>query len=190
MSQRSSPLLAAALLAFVGAIVVTGCGGGAAPAVAPSSKGADEASPEGALAALDRAERSLDTILGPRESSTLAKQAGDAQAAQPAAPEPPPPPPPTSAPAGGAAPPASGAVAAEKAAEAKPKKNASPPAAPTPGLLAADSCTTACTALASMTRAADHVCALAGAADARCSSARDRVKNAAARVHASCPVCG
>jgi hypothetical protein len=40
-----------------------------------------------------------------------------------------------------------------------------------------------------MTRAADHVCGLVGAPDARCTSARERVKNAAARVHAACSAC-
>jgi hypothetical protein len=189
MFQRSSRLLAAALLALVGAMVEAGCGGGAAPPAESPSTG-DEASPEGALAALDRAERSLDAILGPRQGVTIAQQASASPMA-PAAPEPPPPPPPpTSAPAGGAPPAAaSGAVAAEKPAEAKNKKDAKPSAPTSPAQPAGDSCATACTALASMTRAADHVCALAGAADARCSNARDRVKNAAARVHSSCPVC-
>jgi hypothetical protein len=52
-----------------------------------------------------------------------------------------------------------------------------------------DRCATACTALGSMQRAAEHVCSIAGAGDARCKSAEERVKSAAARVHAACPAC-
>jgi len=54
----------------------------------------------------------------------------------------------------------------------------------------AGACTTACAALSSMERAAEHLCTLAGAADARCTDARERVKNATARVRATCPACG
>ena len=55
---------------------------------------------------------------------------------------------------------------------------------------AGNACPNACAALSSMERAADHLCTLAGAADARCTDARERVKNATARVHAACPACG
>lgn len=50
-------------------------------------------------------------------------------------------------------------------------------------------CATACRALASMNRAADHLCGLAGESDARCSDARTRVKSASDRVQAQCPAC-
>ena len=107
-----------------------------------------------------------------------------AASAAPAGPLPPPPP---------AAPPA------------EPKLQADAPPAPQPAQAAADRgarrmereaprgasdpCSTACTALASMERAATHLCGLAGAADNRCTSARERVKNATARVQAACPAC-
>ncbi|MBK8257650.1 MAG: hypothetical protein IPK82_33890 [Polyangiaceae bacterium] len=51
---------------------------------------------------------------------------------------------------------------------------------------AADPCFSACRALASMERAANHLCGLAGESDSMCTNARDRVKNASARVSASC----
>lgn len=48
-------------------------------------------------------------------------------------------------------------------------------------------CQTACRAFASMQRAADSVCRLAGDADERCASAKKRVENAKARVaHCGC----
>src|SRR5262249_2299070 len=43
-------------------------------------------------------------------------------------------------------------------------------------------CETACRALASMTRSAEHVCEMAGDGDARCHDARARVKGAGERV--------
>ncbi|MCC6552773.1 MAG: hypothetical protein IT372_07095 [Polyangiaceae bacterium] len=58
-------------------------------------------------------------------------------------------------------------------------------AAKSPG----DPCATACRALASMSRAADHLCGLAGEGDARCGDARARVKSATDRVHHQCPAC-
>jgi hypothetical protein len=59
-----------------------------------------------------------------------------------------------------------------------------------PSKAAGDPCATACRALASMSRAADHLCGLAGDMDQRCGDARTRVKNATDRVRAQCPVCG
>jgi hypothetical protein len=50
-----------------------------------------------------------------------------------------------------------------------------------------DGCATACRALASMKRSAEHLCSLAG--DGRCEDARGRVRGASARVHAACPTC-
>ena len=54
---------------------------------------------------------------------------------------------------------------------------------------ARDGCTTACGALASMARAATRLCALTGEGDARCASARDRLRAAEGRVRAACPSC-
>src|SRR5262249_46308294 len=66
---------------------------------------------------------------------------------------------------------------------------ASPEAPGRAGLASGDPCFTACRALASMERAATHLCELTGDGDTRCSNARTRVKTAPARVRSSCPVC-
>jgi hypothetical protein len=52
-----------------------------------------------------------------------------------------------------------------------------------------DPCSSACAALASMSRATEHLCGLAGNSDARCEDARTRVRSAEGRVRAACPVC-
>jgi hypothetical protein len=52
-----------------------------------------------------------------------------------------------------------------------------------------DGCATACRALASMTRSADHLCQMAGETDGRCEDARARVAGARGRVKAACPAC-
>ncbi|MEP7123313.1 MAG: hypothetical protein ABJE95_20475 [Byssovorax sp.] len=52
-----------------------------------------------------------------------------------------------------------------------------------------DACTTACSALGSMQRAAKHLCDLTGDGDERCDSAKSRVSGATERVTASCPAC-
>lgn len=52
-----------------------------------------------------------------------------------------------------------------------------------------DPCDTACRALVSMERAAEHLCGLAGDSDPRCGGARTRVKGASERVAARCPRC-
>ena len=57
------------------------------------------------------------------------------------------------------------------------------------GMGGADACTTACSALSSMERAARHLCNLTGDGDARCDNARARVSGASERVMASCPAC-
>jgi len=66
-----------------------------------------------------------------------------------------------------------------------------PPTAPTEAVQqdSGDPCATACRALASMGRAAEHLCSLAGDSDSRCDTARGRVQSASQRVHASCPSC-
>lgn len=53
----------------------------------------------------------------------------------------------------------------------------------------ADPCLIACAALASMKRSAEHVCTMAGEADATCGTARARVQRAEQRVTAACPAC-
>jgi hypothetical protein len=53
-----------------------------------------------------------------------------------------------------------------------------------------DACTPACRALASMERAATHLCDLAGESDPRCEGARARVSRASERVRNGCPSCG
>jgi hypothetical protein len=57
------------------------------------------------------------------------------------------------------------------------------------GMGGADACTTACSALSSMERAAKHLCDLTGDGDARCDNARSRVSGATERVMSSCPAC-
>lgn len=57
------------------------------------------------------------------------------------------------------------------------------------GMGGADACTTACSALSSMERAARHLCDLTGDGDERCDNARQRVSGATERVMSSCPAC-
>ncbi|MDI3291249.1 hypothetical protein [Polyangium sp. 15x6] len=52
-----------------------------------------------------------------------------------------------------------------------------------------DPCMTACRALQSMGRAATHLCDLAGEDDARCATAKDRVRKAEDLVRQRCPAC-
>jgi hypothetical protein len=59
-----------------------------------------------------------------------------------------------------------------------------------PAGLSASPCETACRALASMDRAATHICMLAGDESDRCTNARDRVRAATERVRQSCSECG
>jgi len=176
----------------VSASLLAACGGAAPEAMAPpapppqpssaaapalQSQGDKSLSAEGAVAAVDSAERAIDRALGVASQSTaLAQSAG--QTIAPLAPPPPPPEPPP--------PPAKGRPSPSRE-PASPKKatiEEAPRAAP-----AAETCGTACSALASMERAADHLCGITGATDDRCTGARTRVKNASARVHAACPAC-
>ncbi|MCC6553242.1 MAG: hypothetical protein IT372_09515 [Polyangiaceae bacterium] len=173
-----SPLSALALALALAALPACAAGaaksGGAAAAL-----GADEPLPgdvEGTIALLDRAEADLAGAIGgaPARRARDGQPAADAPAGGEAAPEPAPPPPP---PATQAAP------AAEKPAGAAPaKEEQEMPVSASP-------CATACRALASMRRAAEHLCGLAGQEDARCGSARERVQRAGERVHAACPAC-
>ena len=63
------------------------------------------------------------------------------------------------------------------------------PAATAAPLGGGEPCGAACRALASMQRAVDHLCGLAGEGEARCQGARARVASAAERVQAACPAC-
>ncbi len=179
-------LLAASLvsLASLASLLLSGCGGGASagvesPSVATPS--ADISSPEGALAAVDSAEHAIDRMLGPAVSATIAQSAG--QAIAPAAP----PPPPSLSPAQPAPPPPPPPASRSGGAMKKGPERDEAVRQETAG---GDACGALCSALASMERAADHLCNITGSADGRCASVRDRVKRASARVHATCPVCG
>lgn len=80
---------------------------------------------------------------------------------------------------------------AAPAASASPEAPKQAPGQPMSGgeVSGGDACSIACTALASMERAARHVCEMSGPDEPRCTSARDRVRNANDRVAAHC-TCG
>ena len=162
-----------AIVILAGAIA--SCGGAAGPAKSVEKR--TVSSPDAALVVLDDAEAEIARVLGgPRDAFAHAPSAS-------AAPVAPPPQQPVQGQVPGVSPPAD-----------TPSRHAS---APSKGGLHADEavavstdrCSTACAALASMERAAQHLCDLAGASDGRCANARDRVKNAASRVQAACPGC-
>ncbi|WP_437718732.1 hypothetical protein WMF45_21285 [Sorangium sp. So ce448] len=176
----------AAATLWISAAALSGCGGAsvAQAPVAPEPAGATSMAPhkgsavetaDDALAELERAEDELDQAIG-----TPAHDEGRAvaEAAQPGAPPAASPPSP-SVPDSRAAPsPRATAAGGEPPAK---KIEAEPTSTPP--------CETACRALASMSRAAQHLCGLAGDADQRCDSARARVKSATDRVEARCPRC-
>jgi hypothetical protein len=186
---RSSPRVL-----FLGAVLaLAGCGG--SDARAPEARSArDLATPDGALAALDEAERALDGVF-PRAAPGGVSAASAVPQAQPPPPPPVAPQKPGDAPAipqqmpqlqmsqgmPGQAPP----TAAPPSTAGRADKREEAPRQP----VASDPCSTACSALASMERAASHLCNLTGDGDARCQSARTRTQSAAARVRASCPSC-
>jgi hypothetical protein len=179
------PSSRAAALLFAAA-AIEGCGGDVA---APKSPGIpdDLTTPESALQALARAEGLLDRSLGPAALAHADQPAKGGMAQQPAPPPPErsfavPPAEPSAAPGERPSAPPTGA-AREAIHEEKVKTRSEAPAQ------ASDPCLVACSALASMERAADHLCGLAGPADARCTGARVRVQSATARVHAACPAC-
>ena len=185
------PTLALGAAAVLGALVtmttLAACGG-AASMSAPKGVTGDSSvsSSEGALAALDRAEAEIGRLLGgPAGSPSASAEPVAQQYAAPVSPSQPPPPPPP--PQAGAAPPRpSTPPPAKSAAGRREERLAQEGDAPA---IRADTCSTACSALASMERAADHLCGLAGDDDTRCKGARVRVKDAGARVHAACPAC-
>jgi hypothetical protein len=151
----------------VAIVLFLGCGGSEPRAATPGGGAAPETVPE-ALAELDRAEAELASAIG--GSPAFASPPADAPGRTDTRDAPPTvttsPSPPLAQPGGGA----------DRAAEAQ---SMSPP----------DPCVTACRALASMTRSAEHVCDLAGQGDDRCSIARSRVDRATGRVQAQCPNC-
>ena len=161
----------AGLAAFLGACSASTMKAGP---VGPAPTTIDEA-----IAQLEAAEGDVDRLLA----------GGGAQPQQYAAP-----PPAYTSPGYGAQPPAAGG---------EPVPPAAPPPAVAPARGAAggdgaaavqasspnDPCWSACRALASMERAAAHLCSLAGSGDARCASAQTRLRQASDRVHAGCPSC-
>ncbi|WP_437291613.1 hypothetical protein [Sorangium sp. So ce406] len=190
MNRHRAWSVAAAPL-WIGAVALSGCGGAAAQApapMAPEPAGAmftpqEEGRPEtaeDALAALERAEGELDRVLG-APSDTASGEGRAVESASPAAP----PPAPATSPSPAPSPPTASdsAPRATAAGAARPSKKAEPEQ------VTATPCETACRALASMDRAAQHLCGLAGDADQRCDAARTRVKNATDRVGAQCPRC-
>jgi hypothetical protein len=165
------------------ASTLAACGGAAEEAKTADLSAEDLATPERAYAAVGRAEGELALALGPAPGG--AKDQGFAQPASPPPPPPPPPtepsPPPPPVVVAQAAPPAD-AAGRSKTEEQDAKQKSTPAASASP-------CVTACAALTSMERAADHLCTLAGAGDARCTDARARVESASKRVRAACPAC-
>ncbi|MGK4004732.1 hypothetical protein WMF31_19020 [Sorangium sp. So ce1036] len=180
--NRTLTWSAATAAVWMSAAALAGCGAAATPAEAPSSASpAAVASPEPgslatadeALAELERAESELQQALG---GPALRGELPAAPRA--AAPRPSPQPPPAGAAEGAPMPPSR-----ESADHAPSRKERAAEQS------SASSCETACRALASMERAAQHLCGLAGDADPRCDGARTRVESAAARVAAQCPRC-
>jgi hypothetical protein len=154
----------------------SGCGGSApraaATSYAPGARGLDEA-----LADLDAAEAQILAQLGPPSAASGPAQPGGVPARQAAPAAPPPPPPAGAGEAPAAAPlPAAPAPADDETAQAEARD-------------AGGGCALACRALASMRRAAEHVCRAAGAGDARCDRALQRVDGADRRVREACEAC-
>jgi hypothetical protein len=178
---RPTHAAAALLLAFS---LVAGCGGSMNEAAQPSSGApAREEAPlpdtiDGTLARLDGAEAELARLYGPAPAYAYAQPPGQYAVNQGGLGAPPQPQaqPLVPAPTATAAQPAPQAEARKAEAQA-----ATDSAAPTD-----DPCMTACRALASMRRAANHLCDLTGSNDPRCASAQDRVTNAGGRVQQHC----
>ncbi len=181
---------AAAAPLWLSAVALTGCGGAsvaqapampepaAAAVMSPREEGSIETA-EDALAELERAEGELDKVLGAPTGHE--EDRAMTQAAPPGAPPPPRAASPSRPEASDSTPvqapraTAAGAERPAKKAEAE-RMTATP-------------CETACRALASMNRAAQHLCGLAGDADPRCDAARTRVNGATDRVASRCPRC-
>lgn len=155
-------------LLVAGSLVLSGCGA-ASPAKAdappPSDASVDSAqSAQSAQSDLDKGEWRITELFGP--AGGVAHSEAPAASAAPTAP---------------AAPPQPGVgQTTTKAAELSGGDSNNKPA---------DACTIACSALASMERAARHLCEMSGPDEDRCTSARERVRNANDRVAAHC-TCG
>jgi hypothetical protein len=148
------------------ALGVAGCGGSASSA---KSADGDLTDADSALAELNRAEGEITALLGPA-SGAVAQAEGPGSGASDLAPQ-------------ATAAPVSPAESAPTASPAKPEAKADQ-MADSP---ATDPCSIACRALASMERAANHLCGLSGETDPSCTNARDRVRSATGRVSARCP---
>ncbi|WP_437683175.1 hypothetical protein [Sorangium sp. So ce131] len=204
MNRRRAWSVAAATVCatvWMSAGALAGCGSAMRPAADPSPV---TASPEpgpiettdDALAELERAEDELYLALGaPRAPSEGAGAlSADAPGQHAPAPQQPAAAPPAAAPPAppAAAPPAPRGAPDSAAAEAT-RSTTTGAEAPAKRReaerVSAPPCETACRALASMERAAQHLCGLSGDADQRCDAARTRVKSATDRVEAQCPRC-
>lgn len=161
--------LAAALLTVATPLLLAGCGGAAGSAGA-EAKSSDVAlfDAQSATSELDRAEGEITALFGPPSTPLSAQAAPTATFAAP---------PPNAVSAEPTAPP----TPAERPAAAAKVHTDSADQGPAP-----DACSIACRALASMERAANHLCGLAGDAEPSCTSARARVKSAEDRVAARC----
>lgn len=150
-----------ALLAALVALATAGCGA-AEPPQAKVSGGATASltDADSALAELSRAETEISSLLGPAPASQAVAPAPPAASAAPAEPGP------------------QGQATVAQASKSAEHMSDQP---------ANDACSIACRALASMDRAATHLCGLSGEGDPSCTSARERVKNATDRVSARCP---
>ena len=166
--------LLAAPLAPLAALLLAACASGAAKTpAAPSADAAASSAPlspdaapndlEGQIAALGAAEAQLDRVIPRPPAGAVGKDSKKEEQERAAPPS---------------APMKAGQSGAQKAYRAGGED-----------LAGADPCVTACSALASMARAARHLCDLTGDGDARCDSARERVVGATERVTASCPAC-
>lgn len=71
----------------------------------------------------------------------------------------------------------------------RPTAGAAAPVTPQLDSVSSSPCETACRALASMNRAASHICYLAGEDSDSCSNARERLRSATERVRQSCSEC-
>lgn len=165
--------------ALIASLALAACGGSSLKAYPEEPL---PQTPEGTLAALDQAEGQLRLALGEPPSSSMGAPTQPSATSPGASASPsPPPPPPASPPPVDAQSRAPSQIEADAPAPTKSGGSADEPAG--------DPCASVCRALASMMRATEHLCALAGAADARCEGARSRVQSAGERVQAHCPRC-
>lgn len=171
---HSRPIHRAIALAAA-ATLLAACSASLSPNQKTSSQPIPLTDVDSALAELDRAEGEI-RLHVPGDRQDVGAAAGRPAAAgqtAPTTPSPAPEPAPAAAPPPPAESEATGAAA---------------PATP-PTFEASDPCFTACRALASMERAASHLCGLTGEEDPRCDGAKGRVRNATERVRAGCPSC-